>query len=163
MACTNLVFGLPAMGYVSGLDNKLVILTAVVVSFLMHISERKHQLPGLYPFNQWTQVFLNLDRVVAVFLSSYMVYLFHVQYIRDWEITAHLVCPSDGSDIACIMADRIIIASVALAGIQLQTVSESITTIMGPLGEHTRKGLLTYVICHSLWHLIAYGIMACLL
>lgn len=51
-------------------NNYKIILTAMVgISILMHLSEKKHGLPGIYPFNKFSSFFLNVDRMFAVLCS----------------------------------------------------------------------------------------------
>lgn len=51
-------------------------LCTALASFLMHLSERKHDLPGIYPLNQYANVFLNLDRIMAMIGIVYMLSFF---------------------------------------------------------------------------------------
>lgn len=44
----------------------ILFLSALTASFLMHISETKHNLPGVYPFNLYTNLFLWADRTIAI-------------------------------------------------------------------------------------------------
>ena len=39
----------------------------IFISFLYHLSETKHNLPGIYPFKKYTNVFLNLDRILSIY------------------------------------------------------------------------------------------------
>lgn len=48
-----------------------VIGAAALASTLMHISERKHGLPGISPFNQWSHEFLQIDRAMSLIAGAY--------------------------------------------------------------------------------------------
>lgn len=68
VAASNLL-GVPAIlnfvqrgRYANAAMTALIILSSV----LMHLSERKHTLPGIAPYNRYTQWFLNADRVMTV-------------------------------------------------------------------------------------------------
>lgn len=41
----------------------------------MHLSETKHNLPGIYPFNKYSLFFLNLDRLTAYSAMFWIIYL----------------------------------------------------------------------------------------
>lgn len=58
------VFGLIPVFYMIDKDIFISILmfTMTTASTLMHLSETKHGLKGIYPFNIWSKQFLNLDR-----------------------------------------------------------------------------------------------------
>jgi hypothetical protein len=45
--------------------NDKIILLASIASVLMHLSEQKHGLPGIYPFNKFSNEFLWMDRIMA--------------------------------------------------------------------------------------------------
>ena len=65
VACSN-IFGLPVILAATIFQDQLLVSMVVLASVLMHLSERKHDLPGVHPFSRWNSAFLNLDRVVAV-------------------------------------------------------------------------------------------------
>lgn len=44
---------------------KCLISSNIITSMLMHLSETKHGLKGIYPFSLYSELFLNLDRAVA--------------------------------------------------------------------------------------------------
>lgn len=49
------------------------IIIPMIASILMHLSERKHNLPGIYPFNLYSTQFLWLDRIIAVSSGLYII------------------------------------------------------------------------------------------
>ncbi len=55
-----------------------MILLMIVCSVLMHLSETKHGLLGIYPFNLWSYQFLWLDRIMAYVLTIQT--LFYLYY-----------------------------------------------------------------------------------
>lgn len=73
---SNFVFGIPIFKYTKGNDRYLLG-TMILASALMHISETKHNLPGIYPFNKWSWYFLNLDRGMALSITLYVLYYFN--------------------------------------------------------------------------------------
>ena len=69
MALTNLAV-LPAL--LTQNDKKLVWMASMAAlgSFLMHLTETKHNLPGFYP--SYSKLFLNLDRLIALAVGTYV-------------------------------------------------------------------------------------------
>ncbi|QHN71100.1 uncharacterized protein [Mollivirus kamchatka] len=59
------VFGLLPICRAQSSTQIAIATTAVAASVLMHISERKHDLPGVAPFSQWSNKFLMADRIVS--------------------------------------------------------------------------------------------------
>ena len=57
------------------LSQKILITLMVICSCLMHISETKHELRGWYPFNKYSNLFLWLDRIMAVTLCLYILHI----------------------------------------------------------------------------------------
>lgn len=55
-----------------------------LASVLMHLSETKHGLPGIYPFNKYSGFFLNLDRVMAI--GSALIMIFLVVYYEVYNV-----------------------------------------------------------------------------
>lgn len=69
----------------------LLILIMIIASFLMHISERKHNLPGLL-FGDHCNWFLWFDRIMAWTLSLYVgLYLCIIGYVFVHRIAFGLV------------------------------------------------------------------------
>ena len=62
--------------FLSKFEQWVIIIPPVICSFLMHISETKHGLKGIYPFNLYSNLFLNLDRVIAYLSFFYVLYQF---------------------------------------------------------------------------------------
>lgn len=54
--------------------NHWIILMAMIASILYHLAETKHNLPGIYPFNLYTQTLLNIDRLFAVVAGLWAIY-----------------------------------------------------------------------------------------
>ena len=67
------VLGVPVVLAASGVADVTVIILVMVASMLMHLSERKHLLPGVPPFSYGCNFLLNLDRAVAV--SAFLYFL----------------------------------------------------------------------------------------
>jgi hypothetical protein len=58
------IYGILPIWYSSGYY-RLWICSVVIASTLMHLSETKHGLPGIYPFNIYSNEFLWYDRIMA--------------------------------------------------------------------------------------------------
>lgn len=65
------IIGLYKNGYYKG---SILVLSAALSSCLMHLSETKHNLGGPY-FNQYSNLFLNIDRGFAILTFIYGIYL----------------------------------------------------------------------------------------
>lgn len=55
--------------------HEVMIAAVFVSSVLMHLSETKHGLPGIAPFNWYSWHFLQIDRITAVVVGIYVVYM----------------------------------------------------------------------------------------
>jgi hypothetical protein len=66
MAASNLP-GLLILYQPMRIEYKALSVCTIISSFLMHISETKHGLVGIYPFNKYSWHFLQLDRIFAIF------------------------------------------------------------------------------------------------
>lgn len=82
------IMGIPILSYVDNWSDYCLVLVAIVCSTLMHLSERKHQLPGIFPFNEYSTLFLNLDRCFAIFVGGYLIY---TRTIRWYSLVAFLL------------------------------------------------------------------------
>lgn len=67
------IIGVIGIFYCSGLK-QLVLILSVVGSILMHLSEQKHGLPGIYPFNVYSKELLWLDRIGAYIAAIYALF-----------------------------------------------------------------------------------------
>lgn len=67
VACTNLI-ALLYLPYIKNVYTVYIMIIPMIVSILMHLSETKHNLPGVYPFNLYSWWFLQLDRLVAIII-----------------------------------------------------------------------------------------------
>lgn len=76
------IYGLVPIYYSSGY-HRLWISTVVSASVLMHLSERKHGLPGIYPFNKYSNLFLWCDRIMAYSIVLYSIW--------NWPRTLELI------------------------------------------------------------------------
>lgn len=98
----------------------------VTASVLMHLSETKHGLPGIYPFNIYSNSFLLLDRLMAY---TPIIYLGYQLLTRE--------NPQPIYDL--------ILSPVAIVG--------AISVLMSE-GLHLGKPF--FAITHSIWHICAY-------
>jgi len=66
------IIGVIGLWYCSGLK-QYILGFSVITSILMHLSEQKHGLPGIYPFNHCSTIFLWFDRVGAWIAGLYAI------------------------------------------------------------------------------------------
>jgi hypothetical protein len=71
VAASNIA-ALPAIFAAQTTADWTVAVAAATASVLMHLSERKHGLPGIPPFNWASWFFLQLDRAVAYGTAAYL-------------------------------------------------------------------------------------------
>lgn len=76
VAFTNIVAIYPFLLDINcfSLFQRLLVITMTIASCLMHLSERKHKLNGIYPFNLFSWHFLQFDRVMAVLCTLYILF-----------------------------------------------------------------------------------------
>lgn len=65
------IVGFIGLWYCSGLT-RIILGTSVFSSILMHLSEQKHGLPGIYPFNHCSNTLLWIDRLAAYVAVIYV-------------------------------------------------------------------------------------------
>jgi hypothetical protein len=114
---------------------KMAVLITTVSSMLMHISETKHHLPGISPFNEYSNHFLDLDRITSKLALLYGLYLC---YYNSHKI-------------------NIIWIIIMLFGCICLFLSEQIYNL--DTWDHTFK----FIVLHSIWHIIAFKIMSVVL
>lgn len=100
----------------------------LLASFLMHVSERKHALPGVWPFNQYSSAFLWLDRVMALVCGVFGAH------------RAYLLWYAAG-------ASPYLLAT--LAGFSLGLAALYVS-------EHHCRTHAQFVAWHGAWHVLAY-------
>ena len=67
------IIGVVGLWYCSG-PKQLILGFSVITSILMHLSERKYGLPGIFPLNQHSYFFLWCDRIAAYIAGIYAFY-----------------------------------------------------------------------------------------
>ena len=134
-AVTN-VFGLLAFNIpgLSWYDRALVGLT-IMASVLMHLSERKHYLPGIKPFSLWAKWFLFLDRYTAIQMGSILIY--YTWRYNLWE----MIFPKSYIWVAI------------LVGLLSVLMSETVFV------HNTTFDKIGFVVFHTIWHFLAYSII----
>ncbi len=82
-ASTN-IFGLLPYSYVKSRNIVLsrCILLVIMASIFMHLSETKHDLVGIYPLNQYSNLFLNIDRVTSISITTLILYWYYKYQIK---------------------------------------------------------------------------------
>lgn len=93
VAASNL-FALPTV--IAMLDHPLQMLLVNLVmtaSTLMHLSERKHGLPGIYPFNEYSRFFLWCDRLLAYAAVAFFLSLVYQHWASSYVkwVTAYAI------------------------------------------------------------------------
>jgi hypothetical protein len=78
------IYGLFPLVTLPSLTDKLFTLVCLCASVLMHLSERKHTLRGIYPFNNHTYSLLWIDRIVSYLAVIYLLYY--------GKIDSHSIC-----------------------------------------------------------------------
>jgi hypothetical protein len=103
-----------------------------ILSMLMHISEQKHYLPGLWPFNKYTDEFLKLDRASTYFTIPMLlsIALFYDLIILDLTIFSLLTLS------ALFISERVTIR-----------------------GGDTRLNLFIFGFFHTMWHIFSASIL----
>ena len=98
----------------------------MLASILYHLSETKHNLPGIYPFNNYTFYLLQLDRIFAVisFLLIMNKLNFHIFIL-------------------------------GIIGFLFLFLSEQ-DTILNKIGFNIELNVWIFTITHCLWHIIAF-------
>lgn len=98
-------------------------------SVLMHLSERKHGLPGIYPFNIYHRQFLWLDRIMAYICIT--VVCFSAYLIVHWQgFTWNIL----------------FYVTLSIIGLGCLGISEYVI-----INEYK-----AFAFFHSVWHIIAY-------
>ena len=94
VALSNIIAAYPAFQAVES-PGRLIILHAMVwTSVLMHLSDTKHRLPGIYPFNQFTWYFLQADRFMALYCTAIVIFHVFLQNAPiNWNVAVSgLIC-----------------------------------------------------------------------
>ena len=84
LALSNVLFGLPILFSIPDdrLESKWLLILVLTASIAMHLSERKHGLPGVPPFHWGAEEFLWCDRVMAVVAGLFVL----VQVLKGFPI-----------------------------------------------------------------------------
>lgn len=69
-------------------DLVLVAIT-MIASMLMHISETKHGLNGIYPFNKLSNLFLNIDRSIASVFKKDFGRVHYYKCYQQWRLVVY--------------------------------------------------------------------------
>jgi len=68
-----------------------LVTSAVVASVMMHATETKHKLPGLF-LAKYSKIFLNIDRAIAYMTGLYGIYLFYTNPVKTiWQVITPVV------------------------------------------------------------------------
>jgi hypothetical protein len=141
----------------------------ILISFLYHLSETKHDLPGIYPFNRYTGLFLNLDRIFSIYgLYIVCINLFklHLQTIGIGILGLICLAVSEYNSIKKFLHICIILKSIIsqirknkinLKSLQnLKDIKNIIFPLIKVINYKHKSNLIIFIFFHNLWHCMAY-------
>lgn len=136
---TNVIAFLPIYFYadIGDIIGALLCTFSLIASVLMHISETKHNLPGVL-FKEYSNILLNIDRLFALILFCYGI----ITFINNPDVIYHYYM---GKDFIELLIFPIVIFSTG--------------AIASYIGENT-DDLKLYTLLHTIWHICAYGTLA---
>ena len=118
----------------------------ILASILMHLSEKKHKLPGVFPFNKYSSLFLWYDRIMAQLATSYILYNLYSDYIHfngSYSVGSFFSYLIGNNNLASKILSR------GLIGLFFLWISENVHSI----------GKYGFMVSHSLWHFFAFDII----
>lgn len=137
VASTN-VFGIFLFDTRNSTFINIINLLMITASVLMHLSERKHDLNGIYPFNNYSEEFLCFDRVMCYICFGISAYT--LIYTYSWYTLK-------------------IYAYIGILGFILNIISELSSPRYFPTVS-IYKLWFVYVVTHSVWHYLAYFVFS---
>lgn len=128
------IFGIQLFKSSNTLLKNIFYATILCTSTLMHISDRKHGLPGVPILNSYHKLFLNLDRFTAMSGVIYSVYKFS-QLLMNNNIERHMILDS-------------------IIGLSALFLSENYHLFY----KHNTK-IIFHTITHVIWHYYAFKLL----
>ena len=128
VACSNLI-AIPLAEYLKP-GQRIIIYLPMFASYIYHLSETKHGLPGISPLNQYTNVLLNIDRFFAI---KSVLYVMRTIYYKPRII------------------DKAFVLAGLLGTISLMYSERDVYTTMEVGNE--------FIVYHCIWHVCAYYIL----
>jgi hypothetical protein len=115
-------------------SNSVLMYFPIFASFLYHLAEIKHTLPGIYPLNKYSNFLLNIDRFFAI-IGFLMV-------LNKIDLKLGIF------GILCLMISERDVIYTNLTGNYLDTFKVT---------------YFDFLIFHCIWHIVAYYILASVL
>jgi hypothetical protein len=130
VATSNLIVGIPTLYWGSSSATFYVTFAAMVASFIYHLSETKHDLPGLPHLNKYSWQLLQIDRFFAVIAALYIAWQYF--YFMNWFQNEQ-------------------VHTLSIVGFIFLYLSELVNCNDNPWW---------FTITHSIWHFCAFSILA---
>jgi hypothetical protein len=118
-------------------SNSILICFPIFASFLYHLAEIKHELPGIYPLNKYSGILLNIDRLFAII--GFLIVLKNFDKINLKLGIFGLLC--------LMISERDVIY----------------TNLTGNYLKMFKVSHFDFLIFHCIWHVVAYYILASVL
>lgn len=118
---------------------KLLVVMPVFASIIYHLSETKHNLPGIYPLNKYSNILLNIDRFFAVI--SFIVTLYNIIKLPLYKQIKYL--------------------TIGIMALLCLIISER-DVIYKNLNIYSDFTINQYefILFHSIWHFMAFTLLA---
>jgi hypothetical protein len=140
------------------------LLMPAIVSFLYHLAETRHRLPGIYPINRYESFLIKLDRLFAFGSALYIIY--HLLYNPSEIMLSSrksllfrglfglLLLEISERDILYLFLYR-----------SLKSLARGISTEISKVKDHPlppqyKVGQLDFLVSHIGWHMIAFSVLA---
>lgn len=126
-------------------DTHKFMIFPILASILYHLAETKHGLSGIAPFNEFTFILLQLDRFYALISAFIVGYVIFNKY----------------DQLPGMFWYDLVIGLIDLTLSEKDTICSNLVNRDWKLNAvlfHVSK--IEFVIIHSLWHILAYNVLA---
>lgn len=121
-------------------SSKYLLYSAGIVSAIYHLAETKHSLFGVYPFNKYSNILLNIDRLVAIISFGCV--------MRKAYINPNVLSPT------------IITTGLFGVGCMLWSERDQMQCMFKQPKWYLRVNKVDFMISHTIWHCTAFYVMA---
>lgn len=129
------VFAKPIFKQSNSIAKNLFFGAIVIASTLMHLSDRKHNLPGVPFLNKYSKLLLNLDRLTALSGAVYVGFnLYH--RIMNGNVSSNMIIDS-------------------ICGLGSLFLSENYNLFY----SHSKTKIIFHMMTHIIWHYYAFKII----